>query len=313
MGTNVKKEEIDQYLDEVCASAAQRKLDKALTLLDKAYSIDFDSKEVGELFRMMKFWKKRWNRLEDLPSPYEKGDYLLNQWDQFLMWIKNRDSMYVDKGLQALRYMVHSAGKDFYEKLHSDDLDDLSLCLRIGQCNKVLGNYEKAASFLEKGARINKENPQVLAELADTYALMDEMKGAKIFFREAFFINPQQVDLSRLESGLIRKVIDKIRYLGFSDGMLNEWLPVYAVLYGVFNVKRELRAIEYGKLRQAIYSLQSDIRQNVDNEVLIPRLINKYFWLIDHYISIKEDRSTIDEVLMNIKLLSPSIYQQYVN
>ena len=87
----------------------------------------------------------------------------------------------------------------------------------------------------------------------------------------------------------------------------------YAVLYGVFNVKRELRPIEYGKLRQSIYSLQSDIRQNSDNEVLVPRLINKYFWLIDHYISVKEDRSTIDEVLMNIKLLSPSIYQQYIN
>ena len=313
MSVNQKKMEIKQYLEEVCRYAAKRDLDKALSLLDKAYSIDFDSIEVSELFRMLRFWKERWARLEDLASPYEKGDYLLNQWDQFLSWVKNRSSEPIEKGLQALKYMVHSEGLNFYQQLHHDELDDQELCLRIGRCNKVLGNYEKAAGFLEKGARINKDNPLVLAELADTYALMDEMKGAKIFFREAFFINPCEIDLSRLESGLIRKVIDKVSFTGISGEMLNEWLPVYAVLYGVFNVKRELRPIEYGKLRQSIYSLQSDIRQNNENEVLVPRLINKYFWLIDHYISVKEDRSTIDEVLMNIKLLSPSIYQQYIN
>ena len=308
-----KKQEIDRYLDEVYRSVAGRDLENSLNLLDKAYAVDFDSKEVLELFRMLRFWKERWNRQLDLPSPYEKGDYLLNQWDQFVLWIKNRNSIEIDKGIQALKYMVHSESLNFYEQLHHDKLDDQELCLRIGRCNKVLGNYEKAASILEKGARINRENPLVLAELADTYALMDEMKGAKIFFREAFFINPQGIDLSRLESGLIRKVIEKISNIGFDQNMLNEWLPVYAVIYGVFNIKRELRPIEYGKLRQSIYSLQSDIRQNSDNEVYIPRLINKYFWLIDHYISIKEDRSTIDEVLMNIKLLSPSIYQQYIN
>ena len=313
MSVNQKKKEIEQYLEEVCRYAAKRDLDKAQSLLDKAYSVDFDSVEVSELFRMLRFWKERWFRLEDLASPYEKGDYLLNQWDQFMTWVKNRSSEQIEKGLQALKYMVHSEGLIFYQQLHHEELDDQELCLRIGRCNKVLGNYEKAAGILEKGARINKDNPLVLAELADTYALMDEMKGAKIFFREAFFINPQEIDLTRLESGLIRKIIEKVGITGISGKMLNEWLPVYAVLYGVFNVKRELRPIEYGKLRQSIYSLQSDIRQNSDNEVLVPRLINKYFWLIDHYISVKEDRSTIDEVLMNIKLLSPSIYQQYIN
>ena len=313
MGTNVKKSEIDQFLDQVCSYTAKRDLDKAVEMLDEAYSVDFDSKDTSELYRMVKFWQKRWMRLNDLSSPFEKGDYLLNQWDQFLFWIKNRDSEYVEKGILALKHMVHSAGKEFYEILQNEEMDDISLCLRIGQCNKVLGNYEKASVCFEHGARINRESPQILAELADTYALMDEMQGAKIFFREAFFINPQEIDLSRLESGLIRKVIDKIRALGYTGSIVNEWLPVYAVLFGVFNVKRELRAIEYGKLKQSIYSLQSDLRQNDENEVLIPRLINKYFWLIDHYISIKEDRSTIDEVLMNIKLLSPSIYQQYIN
>ncbi|OQY33670.1 MAG: hypothetical protein B6241_07125 [Spirochaetaceae bacterium 4572_59] len=313
MSKDAKIKDIDQYLEDVYSCTARRELDKALDLLDKAYSIDFDSKIMGELFKMLRFWKERWARLEDLASSYEKGDYLMNQWDQFLLWTEDRLTRRDDRGLQILKHMVHSASLTYYEQLNSDESDDQELCFRIGRCNKILGNYEKAASFLEKGARINKENPLVLAELADTYALMDEMKGAKIFFREAFFINPQDIDLARLESGLIKKVIDKIQTTGLSNSMLSEWLPVYAVIYGVFNVKRELRPIEYGKLRQSIYSLQSDIRQDSEDEVLVPRLINRYFWLIDHYISIKEDRSTIDEVLMNIKLLSPSIYQQYIN
>jgi len=235
--------DIDEYLEDVYQHIARRDLENALKILDKAYSIDFDRSELGELLRLLKFWKERWQRLDEFASLYEKGDYLMDQWDQFLVWYRKRQKMPLDRGIQCLRYMVHSESLNCYEQMHLSDCEDQELHLRIGRCNKVLGNYEKAVSVLEKGVRINRENPSVLAELADTYALVDEMKGAKIFFREAFFINPQLVDLSRLESGLIRKVIEKISDIGFEGETVNEWLPVYAVIFGVFNIKRELRPI----------------------------------------------------------------------
>jgi tetratricopeptide (TPR) repeat protein len=304
---------IDEHLEDVYRSVSARDIEKALSQLDEAYSIDFDRIELAGLLRILKFWKERWCRMADFSGQYEKGDYLLNQWDQFMNWYPTINSDACERGIQSLKYMVHSEALDCYEQLHLDDNNDLELLLGIGRCNKVLGNYERAVSILEKGVKISRENPVILAELADTYALVDEMQGAKIFFREAFYLDPDLVDLNRLESGLIIKLIEKVSKTGIDMKYIKDWIPVYGVIYGVINIKREMRPIEYGKLKQSIFSLQNEIRQNNENGKLVPRLINRYFWLIDHYISIKEDRKTIDEVLMNIKLLNPSIYRQYIN
>ena len=304
--------DIDDCLDEVYRALGNRDLNRAMQLLDKAYSIDFDRKGLSALLRIMTFWKERWNRMNDFSGPYEKGEFLLKQWEHFLSWSEEIIEAVDDKGIQSLKYMVHSEALSCYEQLPVDDYSDVDLHLGRGRCHKVLGDYETAVGILERGVKLNRENPEILAELADTYALVDEMQGAKLFFREAFYLDPEQVDIDRLESGLIRKLIDKVSETGFGEEYIREWLPVYGVIYGVFNIKRELRPIEYGKLKQSIFSLQNEIRQSDGNGKLVPRLINRYFWLIDHYISTKEDRKTIDEVLMNIKLLNPSIYRQYV-
>ena len=93
---------------------------------------------------------------------------------------------------------------------------------------------------------------------------------------------------------------------------LVEWIPVYGVIYGVFNVKRELRSLEYGKLKQSIFTLQSQLADDGDRGVETePRLLNRYFWLIDHYISSGDSREKVDEVLEKIRLVNSDIYEHY--
>jgi len=88
---------------------------------------------------------------------------------------------------------------------------------------------------------------------------------------------------------------------------------VYGVLYGVFNVKRELRALEFGKLKQAIFALENELKDASaeTRSVLVPRLINHYFWLIDHYVNVNDDKTRINEVLLKIKLLDTDVYNRY--
>jgi hypothetical protein len=87
---------------------------------------------------------------------------------------------------------------------------------------------------------------------------------------------------------------------------------VYGAIFGVFTVKRELKAVEVGKLKQAIYQLENEVKEGSDERVLlVPRLINKYFWLIDHLIAAREDKGRIDEVLLKVRMLDQSIYKQY--
>jgi hypothetical protein len=100
--------------------------------------------------------------------------------------------------------------------------------------------------------------------------------------------------------------------MGYKDELVCEWIPVYAAIWGVFSVKRELKQMEVGRLRQSIFSLEAEYKTNpARREYLRPRLLNRYFWLIDHYENSREDSSLIDETLLKIKYIDPDIYQKY--
>ena len=83
-------------------------------------------------------------------------------------------------------------------------------------------------------------------------------------------------------------------------------------LHGAFSVKRELKPVEVGKLKQSIYELETELAADGSRRgILVPRLINRYFWLVDHYMNRKEEKSKIDEILLKIKLLDPVVCKQY--
>ena len=87
---------------------------------------------------------------------------------------------------------------------------------------------------------------------------------------------------------------------------------MYGVLYGVFNVKRELRTQEAGRLKQEIYAKENEIKDpSSDSKILVPKLINMYFWLIDHYARINEGNEKINECLLQIRVHDENIYRMY--
>ena len=43
-----------------------------------------------------------------------------------------------------------------------------------------------------------------------------------------------------------------------------------------------------------------------------PRLINLYFWLIDHYLMSDDNSKPVSDTLLKIKILDSGIYEQYV-
>jgi hypothetical protein len=139
-----------------------------------------------------------------------------------------------------------------------------------------------------------------------------QTKAAKALFREAFFLDPARIDMRTLESALILKLRDNVSALGYKDEELCEWIPVYGYLWGVFSVKRELKQMEAGRLKQSIFSLEAECAASPSRrEQLKPRLLNRYFWLIDHHEISREDPSLIEETLLKIKVTDPDIYKMY--
>jgi tetratricopeptide (TPR) repeat protein len=291
----------------------------ALLALEEALKIDYEHPEVVYALKCLNWWLERIKRLEDFHDPYDKGGFILSQWKSFYSFldrIGDGGNPAHDPCQYAIRRFVFSTALQSFDDLLGGGTNqhDPDLLLLVGRCYKGVGNYEQALQYLEQAGRFKREDGETLSELADVNALLGETRSAKALFREAFFMDPQGVDLHSMESELIIRLADRVKALGFTGLELLEWLPIYGCLYGVFSVKRELKQVELGRLKQSIFSLENEIRGDPENAaLLIPRLINRYFWLIDHYENVQEDPALIEETMLKIKIIDSTIYERYMS
>jgi tetratricopeptide (TPR) repeat protein len=306
-----KENEIMQILNKVYLHFKEGEFLPAIELLERALEIDFEYSDIANALKCANFWQEVNDRAESVGGDYERGEYYLSQWKVFSGFVSRMENV-SERCLFSLKYYIFGRALACYLSLFNEaEGADPEILLRIGRCHKGRGNYESAISFLEEASRQKREDAGILAELADCYSLVNENKAAKVFFREAFFLNAQGIELSYLESPMIHRLVQKLRER-FSESEIRDWIPVYGTIYGLFNIKRELRPLELGKLKQAIYQLEKEIEQKRQG-LLVPRLINHYFWLIDHYLSCGEERQKIEDVLARIKELDPVVHREYAN
>jgi len=302
---------IQKAYDKLKASDAEG----AAALLDQALQIDFDNNETKHALKSVNWWLEHTARIDEIKNPYEKGGFILSRLKQYYSFLDSVAGNY-DMCQYAVRRYVFSSALRCFEDLLGDGVNqhDPGLLLLIGRCYKGIGNYDEALKYLEQAARFKREDGETLAELADVNALLGEASTAKALFREAFFLNPEKIDLRAMESEMVIRLRDRlVQEKGYREEELREWIPIYGRLWGVFSVKRELKPIEFGRLKQSIFTLETECRGNPKQSALLkPRLINRYFWLIDYYENKREDPELIEEVLLKIKVTDPEIYERYI-
>ncbi len=285
---------------------------QAKIVLEDALPADLDNEDLSTAISFCAFWIENLENMEKLTA-IEQGELLISQWNRFIVLIK--------QFLNPSELTLYAFKKGIYTKaldkfLEADDENDpkmrAELCRKTGLCKKRLGDYEEALELLNKA---NSEFPGqavILAERADCYDLCGETKLAKILFREAFFQDSESIELDNLDSPLIRGLIDRVQQQGYTGRPLHEWIGAYGILMGVFNIKRPLRSQEIGRLKQDIYAKESEYKDpSNDSELIVPRLLNLYLWLLDYYLLSKESINKINELLLKIKLLDPAIYKEY--
>jgi tetratricopeptide (TPR) repeat protein len=280
-------------------------LPSACSHMEQALDLDFENEEIKHALKCVHWWLEHTRRIDDINNPFEKGSLYISLFKQYHVFLEQLDDVY-DQCQYAIRFFVFSRALFFFEGLLSSHSNDPGLLLLIGRCYKGLGNYDEAIRLLEQAVRIKREDAEILAEVADVNALLAQTKAAKALFREAFFIDPSKIDLRSLESALILKLVSEVSVLCNKEDEINEWIPVYGYIWGVFSVKRELKQMEAGRLKQSIFSLETEYEKNPSRRRLVkPRLLNHYFWLIDHYEISREDPSLIEETLLKIKVADP--------
>ena len=296
----------------------------ALDFLRKALEIDFEHQEVLYALKSLNWWLEKLKRLDDFQDLYERGEYILSLWKSYYVFLDRIGESGLSSGeavlskeaadscQYALKRFVYSRALECFVNLLGDGANqqDPALLLQIGRCCKGAGNWDEALKYLEQAGRLKREDSAILSELADVNALLEETRAAKVLFREAFFLAPQEINLSGLESEMILGLLERVREVGYTGPELAEWVPVWGCIWGVFSVKRvELKPVELGRLKQSILALENELRGN-SSPGIKPRLLNRYFWLIDHC-EHSRDTPTIEETMLKIKVIDPVVYKHY--
>ena len=88
------------------------------------------------------------------------------------------------------------------------------------------------------------------------------------------------------------------------------WLPLYAAADHQFNVKRELEEHELAGITGQVYALEkANGEPGAETRRIIPKLLNRYLWLIDHYQVEENDAVKVDILKKKFQELEPDFFR----
>jgi tetratricopeptide (TPR) repeat protein len=286
---------------------------EAQAILGRILTEDLSNPHVGDGLKITAFWLSRLEEREKA-GEIEQADFLYSQWFRFFSFVERQENFSFEMGFLAVKKWVFQRVLTLYEEQkHQFRENDSSYYLRTGRCCKFLGRFDQALKLIEEALRHDRNSAEIMAEFGDCYGLLNEVDYSKVLFREAFYLDPQRVNLDLIESGYMKRLIDRVRIDKKKEEEIKEWIPVYAVIYQVFDVKREMKELEAGRLRQSIYGLRSELKSPDKEWRIIPRLLYRYFLLVDYFLSSGTERSKIDDIMKRIELLDPEIFKLYIS
>ncbi|MBU1076720.1 MAG: hypothetical protein KKH98_05465 [Spirochaetes bacterium] len=270
---------------------------------------------VVETIKSMKFWQNRWVKNFQFAEGYQRAEYLLKEWDNYDKFIQNSNIHYEKVIIYLKNFIFKSIIKNLVHSYQQSDVPNIDVLLQIGEIFLSIEENQKAIESLEYARLFNKKDSYLLSLLADAYYRIDSIDKAKVLFREAFLYDPQKIILSKIHCDFIRQLYDKImEETGYSEGLILEWIGVYGVLLNVFHVKREINTDELSKLNMEIQEFENEFYgKKFNNEFILPKIINRYFWLLDYYTLQNNNKDYIDIYLNKLKEVNKHVYQQYVS
>ncbi len=283
--------------------------EEAIPLFEELIKFDHNNFIATTGLKCCRYWQGRFNTLQvKKDTALAKAIWLDQEWKRFCLFLggqKNIQMEVYDK-IMAFTYQV---ALDYLKVYISEaKVVDLSTIRLIGFFYKKLGDYRNAIMSFENVLRRDRQNSEVFAQLADCYAQLDEVRYAKVLFREAFFICPSAIEIQSLESNLIKDLIADLRVYKIPEEELSYWIPVYGRVLNVFDIRRELTPIEVGKIEKEIFHLEREADKDSSDQQIKARLVNYYLWLYDYNLTKGASANSLFDVEDKLKNSSLTIY-----
>ncbi|MFN4245028.1 MAG: tetratricopeptide repeat protein [Brevinematia bacterium] len=293
------------------------KITEALRLFENSLKNNLDEEsECG--IKIIKYVLSKVKRIKEVGDNHKIADMLVMEWKNILSWINTNDCGKFPDLTEAIKYYIFLLALKYYQSTidnisvgGTSDVVDIDLMIKVSKCYREIGEVGRCIDVLEEVREYKLYDSGVLSNLADAYFEIGEIDRSKLFFREAFFWDPQEIDVFDLRSMIIKRLIKIVVGNGYKGEEINEWIPIYGVIENLFDVRRELSHEEVEMILDRVKVMELEYEKDRKwRNILEPRLINNYIWLIDYYAFQVGDYDLARGIAKILQKFSPDVHNK---
>ncbi|MBN1501604.1 MAG: hypothetical protein JW982_15710 [Spirochaetes bacterium] len=270
-----------------------------------------------EGYRTSRFWLNRKSELLLLKEGKMTADFLMNEWNQFNSYAEEKNMTGSTAFSAAQKYVFFTASEHYKIAFRNEEspTDNFSLLYNLARCFMGLQEFSHAAETLEYIRSAYKSNTQITVLLGESYFHLGETPKSLMFFREAFFLNPQEIDMKDIKAQPILDLagITAKNIPAYQD--IREWIPVYGYILDIFYVKHQLSKQTVEILKKDILNLEKSYQMSSKDKIketnIVPRLINKYLWMFDYFSFQNYDFEAITDIRTRLIEIDRGLFEPY--
>jgi tetratricopeptide (TPR) repeat protein len=270
-----------------------------------------------EAYRTAKFWSNREKEIKKTSEGKKTADFLMEEWNSFEDYAAYKDMKSSSAYKSAMRYIFFKAAEQYkiaFQK-NEETSNQFDLLINLGGCFLRLKEYKFAIETLEYAMNSYKTNAKLLFILGESYYHIDDIPKCLLYMREAFQIDPSQIDLSLVEAKPIMEIIEAIKNSGKNIRDVREWIPVFGFITDIFYVRRNLNKHQVESLKHEVFNLENSFSRLNSDDIeatnILPRIINKYLWLLDYYDHQNINPENSDQIKGRLVSLDKDLFQEF--
>jgi tetratricopeptide (TPR) repeat protein len=289
----------------------------AVKKLDELLTINPEYPGLAESYRVARFWDSRKKNLDELSKGKETADFLMKQWEEFEAFARDKNVVHTTAYQKVMRYVFFTASEHYITAFNDREnpTDNLKLLMQLGTCLVRIAEYQHTIEVLEYARSQYQSNACILSLLAEAYYHANDIPRSLLYFREAFLLNPQEIDLPLLSSKPIIEAVELTKQTKPDCKDIREWIPIVAFIHDIFYVKRQLNSSQLEQLKKDILRLEENYqtlnKDRVEQSNIIPRLINRYLWMMDYYEFQHYDQQSLLDIRSRLLAIDKELFEGY--
>lgn len=290
----------------------------AVNELDTMLDADPDYPGITAAYRTARFWLNREKEIRKLNEGKETANFFMNEWNSF-------DEYAAEKGMKesaaykaAMRWVFSNASENYrisYLKRELSQADNYGLLLNLGSCFLKLEEYRQAVDTLEFARTSYSASARLLFILGEAYYHLNDIPKSLLYYREAFLINPGELEPESVKAKPVADLINDTRQLKYDAQDPLEWVPVIGYVKDIFYVRRNISKHMVDTISSELFNMEKSYAsmgvEQVNASNILPRIINKYLWLLDYYEFQNYNYENIAQIRDRLIKLEPEIFKEY--